>query len=317
MTTQNVTVKHLLDFYGPALELELISGEAHLENTIETSAVHRPGLALAGFFKLFTYERIQLLGNTEVQFLTRMTKRDRMARLRRMFRFKIPCVIITSEFKIPDEILQAAAKSSVPLLRTTIPTSRFAGRLVDSLEREFGSSVIMHGELLDVFGMGLLILGKSGVGKSEVALEMIERGHRLVADDVVHFRRVSRDRIMGRSSSTLRYHMEVRGLGIIDVVRLFGTGAVCQEKSLELVVRLERWKQSCEYERLGIDDRTTTILDVDFPEYTIPVEPGRNVAVLLEVTARHQRLRNTGFNPAKILNDSLINIMRESSQEKS
>ncbi|MFC1601580.1 HPr(Ser) kinase/phosphatase [Candidatus Sumerlaeota bacterium] len=316
MSDQSLTVGRLLELHGQALELQVISGDKHLDNEITTGEVHRPGLALAGFFKLFTFERVQLLGNTEVQFLKGLTKRDRLARLRRMFRFQIPCVIITSEFKVPREVFEAAGKSVVPLLRTKIPTSQFAGRLVDCLEREFAPSLVMHGELLDVFGMGLLIVGKSGIGKSEVALEMIERGHRLVADDIIQLRRLARNLIVGRSSDSLRYHMEVRGLGIIDVVRLFGTGAVCLEKSVELVVRLDRWSPDVEYERLGIEDRMTTILDVDVPEYLIPVEPGRNVAVLLEVTARHQRLRNTGINPAKQFNQMLIDSMNKGKQEK-
>lgn len=309
MTSRTVTVERFLSHHSTELNLRVVSGHEWLQNKLSTSDVHRPGLALAGFFKIFAHERIQLLGDTEVSYLFNLTRRERQNRLRRMLRFPIPCVIITTQKEVPKELHEAFAKSKTPLLHTTFPTWRFVGRLMDCLERELAPSTIRHGELLDVYGMGLLILGESGVGKSEIALELIERGHRLVADDVVVLRRVSKNQIIGRSSENLRYHMEVRGLGIIDVERLFGTRAVTLEKEVSLIVQLEKWTAEKEYERLGLEIKTMTILDIDLSEYTIPVEPGRNVAVLLEVAALHQRLKNMGYNPAKRFDEELIRTM--------
>jgi len=184
------------------------------------------------------------------------------------------------------------------------------------LEPEFAASMSVHGVLLDVFGMGVLLVGESGVGKSECALELIQRGHRLVADDVVILRRQSKTAVVGASSPVTKHHMEVRGLGIINVESLFGAGAVCDEKILDLIIWLEQWQIGKEYDRLGMEDQTRTILDVDLPEYVIPVEPGRNLSILVEVAAMNQRLKNTGFNPARSLNEQLVRRMQESAQHE-
>jgi HPr kinase/phosphorylase len=309
MNIQFITVQQLLSVHGPMLDLKVVSGGDYMKNKITTSEVDRPGLALAGFFKMFAKDRVQLLGNAEVTFFKSLPKATQEQRLKRLFRFNPPCVIITTELTLPKLFYDIAAQSRLPLLRTEIPTSRFAGRLVDCLEQEFAQSMTMHGELVDVFGMGMIITGDSGAGKSEVALELIERGHRLVADDIVILRRISKNMLIGRSSDNLRYHMEVRGLGIIDVERLFGTGAVCLEKEVSLLVHLDLWETTEDYERLGLEEHFTTVLDVDLPKYDVPVKPGRNVAVLLEVTALHQRLKNTGYNPARRFDEELIKTM--------
>ena len=309
MKAKFITVNQLLSVHGPTLELKVVSGSDYLKNNITTSDVERPGLALAGFFKMFAKDRVQLLGATEVTFLKSLAKQTQEQRMKRLLRFKPPCLIITTELTLPKSFYDIVAQSKVPLLRTEIPTSRFMGRLVDCLDQEFAQSMTMHGELVDVFGMGMLITGESGAGKSEVALELIERGHRLVADDIVILRRISKNMLVGRSSENLRYHMEVRGLGIIDVERLFGTGAVCLEKEVSLLVRLDLWETDEDYERLGLEEHFITVLDVDLPKYVVPVKPGRNVAVLLEVTALHQRLKNTGYNPARRFDEELIKTM--------
>jgi len=308
---KTLTVRQILALASKSLDLSVLAGDGGLDNTIATCELNRPGLAFAGFLDIFSYDRIQIVGNTEMAYLLNLGKRERLERLKRVCRFRIPCFVVTSTYPIPPEMVEVANASDVPLLKTSLPTSRFLGRFITLLEQEFLPSLTVHGVLVDVFGMGVLILGEGGVGKSECALELIQRGHRLVADDVVILRRDSKTTLIGRSSPVTKHHMEVRGLGIINVESLFGAGAVCDEKTIDLVVRLETWQSNKEYDRLGIEDRTCLILDVDIPEYVIPVEPGRNLSILIEVAAMNQRLKNTGFNPARSLDQQLIQRMQE------
>lgn len=308
---RKLTVRHILKIAGKALDLNLVAGEAGLDNEITTGELNRPGLAFAGYLDVFAHNRVQIVGNTEMSYLLNLSKTERRRRLRRVCQFKIPCFIVTSGYPTPPEFIEVADSKNVPTLKTSFHTSRFVGRFIYLLEQELAPSITTHGVLMDVFGMGVLILGESGVGKSECALELIQRGHRLVADDVVVLRRHSKTTVVGRSSPVTKYHMEVRGLGIINVEALFGAGAVCDEKIVDLVVRLEPWQTDKEYERLGIEEQKCTIFDVEVPEYVIPVEPGRNVSILIEVAAMNQRLKNTGINPARSLDEHLIQQMQE------
>ena len=311
-----LTVEQVLQLSGKMLDLHVIAGEDGLSNAITTSELNRPGLAFAGFLDVFSHDRIQIVGNTEMSYLLDLSQGERRRRLKRICRFAIPCFIVTSTYPIPPELVEAADTNNVPVLKTPLHTSRFVGRFIHLLEQEFAPSMTVHGVLMDVFGMGVLIVGESGVGKSECALELIQRGHRLVADDVVILRRQSKKTVMGGSSPVTKHHMEVRGLGIINVESLFGAGAVCEEKIVDLLVWLERWQRDKEYERLGIEDQTLSIFDVDVPECVIPVEPGRNVSILIEVAAMNQRLKNTGFNPARSLDEQLIRRMQETKARK-
>ena len=313
---KRLTVRQVIEICGKSPQLNVIAGEGGLDNEIESSELNRPGLAFAGFFDVFSADRIQIVGNTELAYLLNLSKRERERRFRRICRFAVPCFIVTSTYPIPPEIIEIADKKGVPILKASIHTSQFVGRFLNLLERAFAPSVTVHGVLTDVFGMGVLILGESGVGKSECGLELVQRGHRLVADDVVVLRRHSKTEIIGTSSPVTKHHMEVRGLGIINVESLFGAGAVSDEKIVDLLVTLELWQPGKEYERLGIEDQTSTILDVEIPEYTIPVEPGRNVSILIEVAAMNQRLKNTGFNPARSLDEKLIQRMQQAAVPK-
>jgi HPr kinase/phosphorylase len=308
--TSPVTVEQILQAKGKDLDLKIMAGAEGLKKMIASSELNRPGLAFAGFFDVFAPNRIQILGITEISFLKSLGKQERLERLQRTFGFDIPCFIITSDQEPPPEFLEMANSHNVPVMTTTIPTSRFSGMMSRYLEKEFAPSCTIHGDLLDVYGLGVLIAGKSGVGKSECALELIERGHRLVADDVVILRRLTKDLLVGRSSHVLKYHMEIRGLGIVDVESLFGVGSVLEEKSVSLLIRLEKWEEGKEYERLGIEEQHCTIFDVKIPEYVIPIEPGRNLSILIEVAALTQRLKNTGVVPAKRFNERLIQKMR-------
>ncbi|MFH0795071.1 MAG: HPr(Ser) kinase/phosphatase [bacterium] len=304
-----MSVRQLLLRRGHKFDLRLVAGDAGLDNTFSTAELNRPGLAFAGFYEVFSHDRIQILGNTEISYLRNLAATDRHARLEHALGFHSPCFIVTSGQKPPTELAEIATIKQVAILTTSLNTSRLTGMLTAFLEQEFAPSTNIHGTLMDVFGMGVLLMGKSGVGKSECALELIERGHRLVADDVVVLRRFSKEVLMGSSSELLQYHMEIRGIGIIDVEALYGIGAVREEERISLMVRLEKWDDAKEYERLGLDERTTALMDVVIPEYVIPVEPGRNLSILIEVAALNQRLKNQGINPAQRFNERLLERM--------
>lgn len=306
LNNTELTMEMLLAECVDELELDVLTGEENLSLLVTTPELNRPGLAFAGFYDVFAWDRIQILGNTEISYLDSLAPEDRVRRLEGTLQFEIPCLIITNGNQVSDDLLTAARKTNTPLISTPMPTTRLVGQLTAYLERFFAPVTNVHGNLLDVFGMGVLIMGSSGVGKSECALELIERGHRLVADDQVIIRRLSKDELVGRSSDVLKYHMEIRGLGILNVEMLFGIASVVEEKPIEVVVWLEKWMENVEYERLGIDDEVHTIFDVRVPKYMIPVQPGRNISIMVEMAALTQRLKNSGINPAQLMNEQLI-----------
>lgn len=301
-----VKIEELLHESSKEMDLILAGGADGLQNEVRTPELNRPGLAFAGFYEVFSHDRIQILGNTEISYLQSLSADERSARLNQTLNFRIPCLIVTNGNPISEDIVDLANLHAIPLLRTSLPTTRLMNLLSTYLESVFAPIVHVHGELLDVFGMGAMIMGRSGVGKSECALELIERGHRLVADDVVILRRMSKYDLIGRSSDIVKYHMEIRGLGILNIEKLFGVASVVEEKRVDLVVRLERWDESVEYERLGIDDKFYTIFDVKVPEYVVPVQPGRNLSIMVEMAALTQRLKNTGYNAAQIVEEQIL-----------
>ncbi len=307
------TVRKMLEAKGKVLELTLIAGGGGLDNPIESPELNRPGLAIAGFYEVFSHDRIQILGNTECSFLKGLDENERSSRLSRMFEFQIPCFVITSGQDVSPEFCSLTNEHNVPVMCTPIPTSRFSGMLSFYLENQFAPSCTIHGVLLDVYGMGVLLVGSSGVGKSEAALELVERGHRLVADDVVILRRISKNLLIGSASDILKHNMEIRGLGIIDIEKLYGVGSIREEKKISLLVHLEKWDPNKEYERLRMEEIKHAIFDVEIPEYRIPVEPGRNIAILIEVAALQQRLLTRGYNPAREFNENLLQRIRQKS----
>lgn len=315
MLTKPISVRKILEKRGQEWKLELLTGDGGLDNAFSTSELNRPGLALTGYYEVFSADRVQILGLTEISYLRALRPQDRLRRLKRIFEFYIPCVIITTSLEAPSELLELALENRVPILRTPLLTSNFSGHLSHFLERELAPSWAVHGVMLDVFGMGVLIQGRSGVGKSECALDLIERGHRLVADDIVILRRVGNEQLIASCSDRLRYHMELRGIGIIDVESLYGVRSIRDEEVVSLLIRLERWDARKNYERLGMRQNYTRLFDCQIPEYVIPIEPGRNVSILVEVAALMQRLHRAGINPAANLNKQImatINTQRES-----
>jgi len=304
-----LTLETLLADRGKEMDLTVVSGSSLLTKAIHSPELNRPGLAFAGFYEVFAWDRIQIIGNTEMSYIMSLPHDEKIQRLNGTLQFPIPCIIITNGNEVPVALSDAAERHGIPLMNTNLPTTRLVTLLNTYLETHFAPITNVHGNLLDVFGLGVLIMGSSGVGKSECALELIERGHRLVADDQVIIRRLSKDNLMGRSSDVLKYHMEIRGLGILNLEMLFGIASVVEEKEVELIAWLERWNEDVSYERLGIDSDFHTIFDVRVPKYTIPVQPGRNISIMVEMAALTQRLKNSGINPAQIMEQNLMNRM--------
>lgn len=273
--------------------------DEHNDISIESSDINRPGLQLAGFFEYFGIDRIQIIGKVEMTYLTKLGPESRYKSLLALFSTGIPCVVLARGMEPFPEMLQVAKECNVPFLLTSEDTSRFSSNLIAYLNIELAPMETMHGELVEVYGEGVLILGESGVGKSEAALELVKRGHRLVADDLVEVRRVSSKTLVGTAPEIIRHFIEIRGIGILDVKYLYGVGSVKMTEGINLVINMELWNPQKHYERLGTDELTTEILGIRVPSLTIPVRPGRNLAVIIEVAAMNNRQKKMGYNAAQ------------------
>ena len=293
------------------LQIELLSGDAGIDRPIPNAEAASPGLVLAGFTQRFVADRIHVLGETEITFLDSLGAKDLKKALETFFSFEIPCVIVTKNQDPPSELVDLGRQKGVPVIRTRLKTAEFYRRLKPFLEEAHAPATTVHGSLADVFGVGLLFLGRSGIGKSECVLDLVERGHRLVADDLVHVTRRGNDILIGRGHELSRHHMEIRGVGLIDINALFGIRAVRQQKRIEVVVQLEDWDTAREYDRTGLSRQETQLLDVSLPLVTVPLNPGKNLTVICEVVAMNHLLHYTGVDSAKQLNDRLIQHMRE------
>ena len=268
---------------------------------IEVSNANRPGMQFANYWDFFPYERPQLLGKVEMTYLSSLHEDIRRERLTKYFKYPLPCIIICRGYPCFDDMLVLAAAHKVPIYSTKLETTQFELELIAYLRNELAPRETRHGVLVDVYGAGILITGESGVGKSEAALELVKRGHQLVADDVVDIRRVEENRLLGESPELVRHFMEIRGIGIIDVSVMYGAGAIMRSKTIDMVVHLELWQADKEYDRLGLTDNYTEILGVKVPWLLLPIHPGRNLAVVLEVAARNLRLKQMGYNAADVL----------------
>ena len=310
-------VSDLLARKAEPLQLEALTGEIGLDRAIPNAEASSPGLVLAGYVARFVGDRIHILGETEITYLGSLDAKARRQALDTFFRFELPCVIITKSQQPPDELLELARARGVPVIRTNLKTSEFYRRLKPFLDEAFAPVTTVHGSLADVFGVGLLFLGRSGIGKSECVLDLVERGHRLVADDLVHITRRGHDVLIGRGHELSRHFMEIRGIGLIDIKAIFGIRAVRQQKRIEVVVQLEDWNASREYDRTGLAGQETPLLDVKLPLVTVPLNPGKNLTVICEVVAMTHLLRYSGVDSAKAFNDRLIERMREQRDVKS
>jgi HPr kinase/phosphorylase len=305
-----VTVGSLLDRLRGTLQLEEIEPGTGLDRPVGNAEVSSPGIVLAGYVKRFSAERLQVLGETEITYLASLSPPERKKILELFFSFPIPAVFVTKGQRLPAGLKETAAAAGIPLIRTKLKTAEFYRRIKPVLEMEFAPTVSLHGSLADVFGVGLFFTGKSGIGKSECVLDLVERGHRLVADDLVVASKRGNDVLIGRGHEMQRHYMEIRGVGLIDIQAIFGIRAVRQQKRIEVVVQLEEWDQHAVVERVGIDMETATILDVDLPKVTVFLNPGKNITVVAEVIAMNHLLRYSGVNSAEAFNDRLVGRMK-------
>ena len=277
---------------------------------ITCSRVNRPGLQIVGFYDYYEQARLQIIGKVENMYLSKLPKNERIAKLDDFFKTEPSGVIYTSSLPVEDAIVALAEKYRVPLLRTTKSTSDFMAALIAFLNVELGPRITRHGVLVEVYGEGILLLGDSGVGKSETAIELLKRGHRLIADDAVEIKRVSATSLVGRAPEIIRHYVELRGIGIVDVRRLFGMGAVKDSEKIDLVINLEPWENNKMYDRLGLDEKTTEILGISIPSIVLPVSPGRNLSVVIEVAAMNHRQKKMGYNTAEEFNKRLMESMK-------
>jgi len=305
-----VTVERFYLNQAEKLQLKLLAGGAGLSRKIQEGSVNRPGLALAGFFKYFAYKRVQVIGGAEWQYLKSLGSAESITRLVAMFEQKIPCVVFARNYNPAPTVIDKCDEYQVPLFKTKMVTMRFINAATIALELEFAPHVSEQGSMVDILGIGVLIRGESGIGKSESVLALLERGYSLVSDDVTRIRLLEGRELMGTSSETTRYHMEIRGLGIINVPAVFGVSAVRPEKRLDLVVTLMDWDKMGDVDRIGLEQQSYTILGIAVPHVTIPIRPGRDIARLIEVAALDQKLKDLGHNAAREFNERLIERMR-------
>lgn len=292
------------------LQLSAWTGEVGLTKEITNAELNRPGLALAGYTHRFSNNRIQLIGETELTYLMSLSPEDRQRSVQNVLSLEVPCVILTKGLSPPPELLRVAQEYGTAVLGTPLTTDEFTHWLIEFLEPHFAPTTTLHGSLVDVYGIGLLFTGRSGIGKSETALDLIERGHRLVADDVVTAYRIRRGVIIGTGNELLQHFMEIRGVGIIDIPSMFGIRGIRMKKRIEVVVRLEEWDEKVDYERLGIEEKTTSVLGVDLPYVMIPIVPGKNLTVIAEIVALNHMVKLVGLNPAGELNRRLVDVMK-------
>ncbi len=300
-----IRVGALLDDNKFDLRLSLVAGRQGLSRRISSSRIQKPGLVLAGFTEYLHKERVQVFGNTEMSYLATLPRERAVEVLGKFFAQDVACLVVTKGLDIPPELAAAAEDTGVPILRTSHLSSNFIESVQNYLEDILTAQTSMHGVLLDVFGVGILLLGKSGIGKSEIALDLVMRGHRLVADDIVDVKRRSPDAVLGAGSEIIKHHMEIRGLGIINIKDLFGVASIRERKRIEIVLELVEWDPNVEYDRLGVEEKKFRILDVEIPMLIVPVRPGRNMTTIVEVAARNHLLKLQGHHSAREFQERL------------
>ncbi len=304
-----LTIEALLQTKGQVLALEPLN-KSSLQRPIQDATISSPGLVLAGFTDRFPKGRVQVLGETEIRFLYSLDAEAQRKSLETFFSLEMPCVIVTKGQKVPAALLEVAEEHGVPVLRSRLKTGDFYRRLQPYLEEQFAPSATMHGSLADVYGVGLLFVGRSGIGKSECVLDLVERGHRLVADDLVYISKRGNDVLIGRGHELQKHHMEIRGIGIIDIKALFGIRAARQQKRIEVVVQLEDWHEQGKYDRTGLDSSETEVLGVKIPKVVVPLNAGKNITVLSEVVAMNHLLKYSGVHSADLFNKRLQAAMQ-------
>lgn len=309
-----LTVGRLLERTRDVLQLRHVAETGGLDRVIASPHVSSPGLALAGYTERFASHRLQVMGETEVRYLAGRPDDERRRILRDFFRLEIPCLFLTKGLRPPSGLVEEATFANTAVLVSGLKTNEFYNRVKPWLEEEFAATTQLHGSLADVFGVGLLFTGRSGIGKSECVLDLVERGHRLVADDLVLVSRRGADVLIGRGHQLQRHYMEIRGIGLVDIPAIFGIRAVRQQKRIEVVVQLEDWDADASVDRTGLDGESVAILDVTLPKVRVPLNPGKNITVMCEVIAMNHLLKYSGFDAAERFNERLITQMRAASE---
>ncbi|TFG97188.1 MAG: HPr(Ser) kinase/phosphatase [Calditrichales bacterium] len=307
---EHITVSTFFKDNKDRLKLTTMSSENGFNRKITKGDTHRPGLALAGFVDLFTYDRVQVLGNTEIRYLSSLSKPSLIESIDRFIEFEIPCIIVSNGNKVPEYFIQAARRRSISIFCTPLTTTTLNHLMGDYLDMKFAPRVSVHGSLVDVYGVGMMVTGRSGIGKSEVALDLVERGHRLVADDVVIITRTAEDTLIGIGREISEHHLELRGVGLVDVKKIFGIRSVRIQKRIEVEIRLHDWDSTKDWERTGLDGITTKVLDVELPLINLPINPGKNMTVICETIAMNELLKIQGYHTAKEFNMRLKQHMK-------
>jgi len=302
---KKIKISSFLKENQESLNLELLTNKSGYKKIIQGKDLHRPGLALSGFFKNFHFKEIQILGNCEITYLRQMKELERGKILKKFFEYNIPCIIITDNNEPPEPLISLANKRGISVFKTALPTNTIFHQLLDYLENKFSPIVTIHASLVDVYGVGLLFTGRSGIGKSEIALDLVERGHRLVADDLVTIKKKGKDILVGSGSELMKHFIEIRGVGIIDITKIFGIRGIRLLKRIEVEVLLEEVKDITEYDRTGLDKKYTSYLGVNIPLIRLPIFPGKNITVISEVIALNQILKTYGYDAAVEFNRKL------------
>lgn len=302
----SLSIQDLLGDNEYGLGLSLLAGGRGLSNRISSARIQKPGLALAGYTEHLHPDRLQVLGNTEISYLQKIDNRIAAESLSTLCNFPISCFVVTKGLRPPQLLLDLAERNSIPILATLHQSSTFISLITKFLEERLLPTTHLHGVLIDVLGVGVLLSGKSGIGKSECALDLVMRGHRLVADDMVFIKKKMPAVLIGQAEESLQYLMEIRGLGIINIKDLYGVSAIRDKKIIDMLLELVEWDESHEYDRLGVDDRTTTILGLELPHISIPVRPGRNLGSIIEVAARNYLLKGMGYHSARDFQERLL-----------
>lgn len=297
------------------LKLSLVNSRSGFSNKITSPELHRPGLALAGFIELFTYERIQVMGNTEIRFLNSLPKEEKYQRIKKVCEFNIPCMVITDGNRAPEELVEIATVKEIPIFISKLDTTMVAHFLSDYLQNKFAPKLSIHGTLVDVYGIGTLLTGRSGIGKSEIALDLVERGHRLVADDSVIITKKAEEILMGEARELAFNHLEIRGLGLIDIRRIFGIRAIRVHKRIELEIKLVDFDPNANYDRTGLDNKYSEFLGVKIPKIILPINPGKNITVIVETIALDFLLKIYGHHAAREFNERLLLRLQEKEKE--
>ena len=306
MNSISLSIEDLLKDEEYGLDLMLLAGEGGINHRLYSSRIQKPGLALTGYTENLHPDRVQVLGNTEISYLRQLDEQQARSYINKLCSFPISCFIITKGLEPPDFLKQETENAGIPLLVSPLQSSTFISLITKFLEERLLPTTHVHGVLVDVLGVGVLLLGKSGIGKSECALDLVIRGHRLVADDIISIKKKMPAALVGQAGETIQHHMEIRGLGIINIKDLYGVSSIREKKIIDMVLELIEWDPVQEYDRLGIDDQVHTILGVDLPHLRIPVRPGRNLTSIIEVAARNFLLKGMGYHSAREFHEKLL-----------